>query len=99
MPGMAEVMSVALKLPMFYEERPEMWFHFAESQFQLRRITEEQTQFDHIWQSLTTSQAIRVESLMANPPKTGKVNQPMLGFDFFKDNQGDDDRHIMPIDW
>ena len=33
MPGMAEVMSVALKLPMFYEERPEMWFHFAESQF------------------------------------------------------------------
>ena len=31
MPGMADVMSVALKLPMFYEDRPEMWFYFAES--------------------------------------------------------------------
>ena len=70
---MPEIMSVALKLPMFYEERPEMWFHFAETQFRLRRITEDQTKFDHIWQSLTTAQAIRVESLMTNPPKTDKV--------------------------
>ena len=47
--GMSEVMSVALKLPLFYEDRPEMWFYFAESQFRLRKITEDQTQFDHIW--------------------------------------------------
>ena len=38
-PGVADVMSVALKLPMFYEDRPEMWFYFAESQFRLRKIT------------------------------------------------------------
>ena len=71
--GMSEVMSVALKLPLFYEDRPEMWFYFAESQFRLRKITEDQTQFDHIWQSLSTAQASRVESLMMNPPKSDKV--------------------------
>ena len=70
---MSDVMAVSLKLPMFYEERPEMWFYFAESQFRLRKIVCDQTQFDHIWQSLTTAQAVRCESLMANPPKTGKV--------------------------
>ena len=70
---MPEVMSVALKLQMFYEDRPEMWFYFAESQFRLRKITEDQTRFDHIWQSLTTAQASRCESLMMNPPKTDKV--------------------------
>ena len=61
-PGVADVMSVALKLPMFYEDRPE-----------IRKITEDQTKFDHIWQSLTTAQASRVESLMMNPPKSDKV--------------------------
>ena len=68
-----EVMAVALKLPLFYEDKPEMWFFYAESQFRLRHIKEDQTQFDHIWQSLTPAQALRVESCIANPLKTGQV--------------------------
>ena len=93
MPNMAEVMSVALKLPMFYEDRPEMWFYFAESQFSLRKIVDDQTQFDHIWQSLTTAQGVRCESLMISLPKTGKVialKEKLLtvfGTQYKKDNE------------
>ena len=68
-----DVRAVSLKLPMFYEDRPERWFHYAECQFRLKKIVDDQTQFDHIYQSLTDKQSARVESLMDNPPKTGKV--------------------------
>ena len=68
-----DVMAVSLKLPSFYEDRPESWFYYAESQFRLKKITDDQTQFDHIYQSLSTKQAARVESIVANMPKTGKV--------------------------
>ena len=71
MPSQMDVMAVSLKLPMFYDDRPETWFYFAESQFRLRKITEDQTMFDHIWQSLTPAQSARVESVMYNPPPTG----------------------------
>ena len=66
------VMAVALKLPMFYDDRPETWFYFAESQFRLRKITDDQTKFDHIWQSLSAAQSARVESVMVNPPPVGQ---------------------------
>ena len=65
--------AVALKLPTFYEDRPERWFHYAECQFRLRKITEDQTQFDHMYQCLTEKQPAKVESLLDNMPKTGKV--------------------------
>ena len=68
-----DVMAVSLKLPSFYEDRPESWFYYAESQFRLKKITCDQTQFDHIYQSLSAKQAARVESIVANMPKTGKV--------------------------
>ena len=68
-----DVMAVSLKLPSFYEDRPEAWFYYAESQFRLRKIVDDQTQFDHIYQSLNTKQAARVESIIVNMPKTGKV--------------------------
>ena len=68
-----EVNAVALKLPTFYEDRPERWFHYAECQFRLRKITEDQTQFDHMYQCLTEKQSAKVESLLDNMPKTGKV--------------------------
>ena len=40
---------------------------------QTEGIKEDQTQFDNQYQSLNTKQAARVESLMRNMPKTGKV--------------------------
>ena len=70
-----DIMAVSLKLPLFYEDRPEQWFYYAESQFRLKKIVDDQTQFDHIYQSLNTKQAARVESLVINMPKTGKVIQ------------------------
>ena len=72
-----EVMAVALKLPMFYEDRPETWFYFVEGQFRLRHIKDDQTKFDHIWQSLTAAQSARVESLMINPPPLGKRTEAL----------------------
>ena len=72
-----EVMAVSLKLPAFYEDRPETWFYFAESQFRLRRIKDDQTKFDHIWQSLSAAQSARVESVMYNPPPVGQRTETL----------------------
>ena len=36
---MMDVMAVSLKLPSFYEERPESWFYYAESQFRLKKLS------------------------------------------------------------
>jgi hypothetical protein len=44
----AEVSWVAVRLPPFYAEEPEIWFSSAEAQFTLAGITEERTKFYHI---------------------------------------------------
>lgn len=69
---MMDIMAVGLKLPNFHETRPEQWFHHAECQFRLRRIVDDQTKFDHVYQCLSEKQAARVEPLLQSLPKTGK---------------------------
>jgi hypothetical protein len=47
-PMSAEISSVAVRLPPFWAERPNVWFAQAEAQFTLAGISSEQTKFYYV---------------------------------------------------
>ena len=52
-----ELRQVSVKLPPFSESNPALWFGKAESQFILRRITDDTTKFHHIYSLLSEKAA------------------------------------------
>ncbi|BES98624.1 Hypothetical protein NTJ_11439 [Nesidiocoris tenuis] len=44
----SESCEVTLKLPPFWPQKPDIWFCQVEAQFKLKRITRENTRFDHL---------------------------------------------------
>ena len=54
------VHAATVKLPKFYQLAPAFWFAQAESQFRLKKITEDVTKFDHVVASLSEEVALRV---------------------------------------
>ena len=67
-----KVSSVSIKLPTFWPHRAKTWFHQADAQFGLRRITEDDTKYWHVVASLDDDSATRVMKLMDNPPEKNK---------------------------
>ena len=45
---MAETNAVAIKLPTFWAQQPEVWFLQAEAQFHIRKITDDTTKYYHV---------------------------------------------------
>ena len=68
----AAVQAVALKLPAFWRNDPEVWFQQIESQFNLRKITEDRTMFDYVVGSLDNQTAAEVRTIIMDPPNGGK---------------------------
>jgi len=67
-----EVAAVALKLPIFWTERAEVWFAQAEAQFITKKVTSDETRFYHIVQALDQETATRVLDLLRQPPAADK---------------------------
>jgi hypothetical protein len=63
---------VALRLPNFWAERPELWFSRAEIQFTLAGITCDSTKFGYVVNQLEDRYAIEVEDVIRNPPAARK---------------------------
>lgn len=61
--------AVALKLPPLWTEDVESWFAQVESQFALRKITCEVTQFHYVVTSLNSSVSSRVKRILRCPPE------------------------------
>lgn len=49
------IASVGVKLPQFWHSDPELWFKQVEAQFELSRITIEQTKYNYILSALDSS--------------------------------------------
>ena len=45
---MTETNAVAIKLPAFWAQQPEVWFLQAEAQFHIRKITDDTTKYYHV---------------------------------------------------
>jgi hypothetical protein len=63
-----EVYRVAVRLPLFWPERPVVWFGQAEAQFELAGIIRQRTKFNYVVSQLNQQQAAKVEDLIASPP-------------------------------
>ncbi|XP_078495551.1 uncharacterized protein LOC144751064 [Ciona intestinalis] len=64
--------AVAVKLPAFWCSQPRVWFLQAEAQFQLKRITIDETKFYHVVSALDQDTACRLMDLLEEPPVRNK---------------------------
>jgi hypothetical protein len=65
----AEISRVAVRLPPFWAERPNVWFAQAEAQFTLAGISSEQTKFYYIISQLDQRYATEVDDIITSPPE------------------------------
>ena len=61
--------SVAVKLPSFWLDNIKTWLIQSESQFRLKGVTVSQTKFDHVVQSMSQTDAVKVLDLIRAPPQ------------------------------
>ncbi|XP_049272641.1 uncharacterized protein LOC125758913 [Rhipicephalus sanguineus] len=59
---------VAVKLPPFWADSPDVWFAQVEAQFSLARITQDRTRYDYAVAHLDARYANEVRDILANPP-------------------------------
>ena len=69
-----KIEAVAVKLPEFWTDDPDIWFLRARAQFRSKSIIIDQTKFDYIITALDNRAAAEVKAVLINPPKQGKYN-------------------------
>lgn len=67
-----ELHRVAVRVPPFWPEKPELWFCQLESQFHLNGVTQDNTKFWYVVSQLEARYACAVEDIITNPPNTDK---------------------------
>ena len=69
---MAEEHAVSLKLPTFWPFQPEVWFAQAEAQFNLQKISSDDTKYYYMLSALDQQTAARLLDLISQPPTDHK---------------------------
>ena len=64
----AMAMVGTVKLPEFWPDSTALWFARADAQFRLKKITAEQTKFDHVITMLDSKTAAQVMDVLITPP-------------------------------
>ena len=67
------VHKVAVKLPDFWTEDPDLWFLHAESAFRNAQISQSRTKFDHVVQKLPQNIMVSVRGLILNSSSTSST--------------------------
>lgn len=71
-PSSTQVNEVKVKLPLFWSDKPKLWFAQAEAQFDISGIKQDSTKFGYVLSMLDTQTAAEVEDAITNPPSDGK---------------------------
>ena len=69
---MTETNAVAIKLPTFWAQQPEVWFLQAEAQFHIRKIKDYTTKYYHVVAALDQETSGRVLDTLSAPPANNK---------------------------
>ncbi|XP_071580067.1 uncharacterized protein [Temnothorax nylanderi] len=68
----SQINRVALKVPPFWTDEPELWFAQLESQFTLGSITQDSTKYAYVLSHIETKQAREIKDLITRPPEKNK---------------------------
>jgi len=68
----AHVSKIAVRIPSFWPEEPELWFMQLEGQFALCGITEDETKYAHVLSKIEPKQAREIKDVITRPPTTDK---------------------------
>ena len=69
---MTETNAVAIKLPTFWAQQPEVWFLQAEAQFHIRKIKDDTAKYYHVVAALDQETSGRVLDTLSAPPANNK---------------------------
>ena len=73
-----KIQAVAVKLPEFWTDDPEIWFLRAEAQFRSKSIIIDQTKFDYIITVLDNRAAAEVKAVLLNQGKYNALKTALL---------------------
>ncbi|XP_047996330.1 uncharacterized protein LOC125234169 [Leguminivora glycinivorella] len=77
----AQVCKVGVRVPPFNADEPALWFAQIEAQFQLSKITQDDTKFYYVAGQLEARYAMEVKDVITNPPaadKYGKIKAELI---------------------
>ncbi|XP_052750098.1 uncharacterized protein LOC128200512 [Galleria mellonella] len=74
----SEVFKVAIKVPPFWPEEPEIWFAQVEGQFAISKITSDLTKFNYVIGQLDHQFSKEVKDIIISPPAEGKYEKLKL---------------------
>lgn len=66
----ATVRKVAVRLPVFWPEEPELWFAQLEGQFTICGITDDDTRYAYVLSRIEPQQAREIRDVIKKPPST-----------------------------
>ena len=67
-----QIHRVALKIPPFWADEPELWFAQLEGQFLLGGITQDSTKYAYVLSHIETKHAKEIKDLITRPPAENK---------------------------
>ena len=70
--NMTETNEVAIKLPTFWAQQPEVWFLQAEAQFHIHKITDDTTKYYYVVAALDQETSGRVRDTLSAQPADNK---------------------------
>ncbi|KYN05204.1 hypothetical protein ALC62_03905 [Cyphomyrmex costatus] len=70
--GHSQIHRVALKIPPFWADEPELWFAQLEVQFTLGGITQDATKYAYVLSHIETKNAKEIKDLITRPPDHDK---------------------------
>lgn len=65
---------ISIKIPPFWNNRPDLWFLQIETQFRLKNITASNTKYDYLVASLNNQTMESVADVLVSPPAQDKYN-------------------------
>ncbi|XP_070164545.1 uncharacterized protein [Polyergus mexicanus] len=70
--GENAINKLAIKIPPFWNEEPELWFAQLEGQFILSGITQDTTKYSYVLSQLESRQIREVKDIITHPPEANK---------------------------
>lgn len=67
-----EISRVAIRPPAFWKANPKLWFSQIEAQFNIAKITADETKFNHVVAAIESDILSAVQDIVLKPPETDK---------------------------